>query len=239
VRVKTLTPLLMAAAALLPAPALAQQPPPASPRANGGGFVMVIAGSQTVATSRTSSEFQLFGRTGTVETLQRRTTTPLVDLAAGHTIFRHVAVGFGVVRTNTKQLMTYDARVPVPGSDFQIFPTSDALHDMEHRETQLHFSALWIAPFNDKVSIDFSGGPSVFVVKRDAVVTMTTLAFPVVSKVSDTATGYHAGFALRARLVKSAGLGFRIRYAHATADLPPGSDKVGGLQVGAGLTLVF
>ena len=62
---------------------------------------------------------------------------------------------------------------------------------------------------------------------------------PVVSKVSDTTIGYHAGFALRARLVKSAGLGFRIRYAHATADLPPGSDKVGGLQVGAGLALVF
>lgn len=108
--------------------------------------MMVIAGSQTLATSRTSSEFQLFGRTG------------------GHR-------------------------------------DAPAAHDY--------------------------ASPQVFFVD------------PVVSKVPDTTIGYHAGFALRARLVKSAGLGFRIRYAHATADLPPGSDKVGGLQVGAGLALVF
>ena len=204
---------------------------------------MVIAGSQTVPTSRTSSEFPLFGRTGTIETTERRTTMPLFDLAAGHTILRQLAVGLAVARTSTKQLMTYDARVPVQGSDFQIFPVSDILHDVAHDETQLHISALWIAPFNDKVSIDFSGGPSVFFLERDVLVAMTMpqlfFANPVVSKVSDTTTGYHAGFALRARLVKSAGLGFRIRYAHATADLPPGSDKVGGLQVGAGLALVF
>jgi hypothetical protein len=238
VRVKTLTLLLLAVGFVIPAPARAQQTSPVPP-ATAGGFVMVIAGSQTIPTSRTSSEFQLFGRTGTVQTLQRRTTGPLIDLAAGHTIFNHLALGLAVVRMSKKQLMSYDARVPVAGSEFQIFPTSDLLRDAEDKETQVHFSALWIAPFNNKVSIDFSGGPSVFFVKRDVITAMTTRAFPVVSKLSDTATGYHAGFALRARLVKNAGLGFRIRYAHATADLPPGIDKVGGLQIGAGLTLVF
>lgn len=68
---------------------------------------------------------------------------------------------------------------------------------------------------------------------------MDARAFPVITKDSDTAVGYNAGFGLRALLVKNAGLAFGIRYAHATADFSTGAHEVGGLQVRAGLGVVF
>jgi hypothetical protein len=71
--------------------------------------------------------------------------------------------------------------------------------------------------------------------------TMPQLLFTnvVVTKDSVTAVGYHAGFDLRALLIKNAGLGFGIRYTRATAELSTGKHHVGGLQIGAGLAVAF
>ena len=207
------------------------------------GFVAVMVGSQTISTLTTSSEFELFGRQGTIETTRRRTTAPLFDVSTAHRVFRQFAAGAGVVRTRLNQQVTFDARVPLAATGFQIFPVSDVYDDAAHEETQLHLSVLWIAPFNDKVAIDFSAGPSVIWVNHDSLTGMTMpqpfVANVVVTKDSDTTIGYHAGFGLRALLIKNAGLGFGIRYTRATADLSTGRHQVGGLQIGAGLAVVF
>ena len=236
---KTLTPAVCVVAGLLAAPcAYAQQK-----TQDHGGFVSVVFGSQTIPTLTTASEFDVFGRQGTIETTRRRTSAPLLDVAAAHRMFRRFAAGAAVVRTRTGQRVTFDARVPVSPTGFQIYPVSGVYRDAAHRETQLHFSALWIAPFNEKVEIDFSGGPSVLWVNHDSLTAMTMhelfFATPVVTKDSDTTVGYHAGFDLRALLIKNAGLGFGIRYTRATADLSTGKHQVGGLQIGAGLAVVF
>ena len=235
--------LLFAVVALLAcATAHAQTPPPrAAPARN--SFVTLIGGMQTIDTSQTSSEFQLFGRTGTVETTRRKTSAPLVDLSFATKIHSRLGAGFGFVHTDVKQPVTFNARVPISADSIQIFPVSDTYPDAEHKETQLHFSVLWIAPFNDKVSIDFNGGPSVLLVDHDNIVAMTMpqlfFANPVITRESDTAIGYHAGFALRALLFQNAGLAVRIRYTQATAKLSTGEYTAGGLQIGAGLALVF
>ena len=213
------------------------------------GFAAITFGSQTLHTLQTSSEFDVLGRRGTVRTLRHATSAPLVDVAGALTIRRPFAIGVGVLSTRSTQLLSFDASVPVARGSIPIFPDrdilsiSDVLKDAEHRETQVHVSGFWVAPLNDKVTIDFNAGPSVFFVKHDSIAAMTLtpplFAKAVVTKDSATAMGYHTGFDLRARLVKHAGVAFGIRYAHATASLSTGTHPVGGLQVRAGLAAVF
>jgi hypothetical protein len=133
-----------------------------SPRPLGHAFAAVMVGSQTVSTLSASSQFDLFGRTGTVDTLRRRTDAGLIEVTVAPRIAGPLAVGASAMRARTKQLISYDARVPLaPPPSTQIFPTSGSYRDAEHKETQLHFFASWLFPFNDKVAIDFNGGPSI------------------------------------------------------------------------------
>jgi hypothetical protein len=167
--VKTLTAAVCVAGALLAGPrAYAQQKPQGH-----DGFVTIVVGSQTIPTLTTSAEFDVFGRQGTIETTRRRTSAPLFDVGAGHRITRHFAAGAAVARTRVEQAITFEARVPVSPTGFQIYPVSDIYHDAEHRETPLHSSVLWIVPFNEKVEIDFNGGPSVLWVNHDSLTAMT------------------------------------------------------------------
>ena len=230
--------ILLAGGLMGAAPANAQATRP-MPR----GMVAVTAGAQTIDTLTTSSEFELFGRRGTIETLRRRADAPLFDITGSHRIFGHLAAGLTFARTRTKQLVTYTARVPIAPDTTQIFPVADTYQGAEHAERQLHFFASWVLPFNEKVAVDFSGGPSVLSIKHDSLIGMTMpqlfVTKLVVTKDSDTTMGYHARFGLRARLVKNVGLAFGIRYVRADADLSTGEYRVRGLHIGAGCGLLF
>jgi hypothetical protein len=207
-----------------------------------GGFVSIVAGSQAISAMSTTSEFDLVGNRVTVHTSRRHTTAPLVDVAGAQTIRRHDAAGAAFLRTATKQLMTWDATNPQSPTGLPPLRFQDVYRDATHKETQLHFSALWIAALNNKAAIDFSAGPSVFFVTHDSIAAITgppLLGFAVVSRDSDTTLGYHAGFGFRGLLLKRTALRVAIRYARATADLSTGPHKVGGLQVGAGAAFVF
>jgi hypothetical protein len=80
--VKALTTTVCVAGALLAGPrAYAQQKPQGH-----DGFVTVVFGTQNIPTLTTLSEFEFFGRRGTLETTRRPTSAPLLDVAAAHRI---------------------------------------------------------------------------------------------------------------------------------------------------------
>jgi hypothetical protein len=206
-----------------------------------GGFVTVLAGTETIPTLTTSTEFNLAGDRSTVHTSRPHASASLVDISGAKNITPHIAVGASVVRSKIKQVISYNASLPQSVTGFPVFEVADVYPNAQHQETQIHFSGHWVAPFNDKVALDFSGGPSLFLVNHDSIASITgrPYGFPVISRDSDKVLGFHTGGELRAAIVKQVGLAVRMRYARANADYSTGRHVVGGLQVGAGLALIF
>jgi hypothetical protein len=207
------------------------------------GFITVIAGTHGIPALTASTDFNVSGdERSSVRTSRPNASALFVDIAGAKNITPHIAVGAAVLHSTIEQFISYTAALPQSVTGFPVFEVSDVYPDAQHQETQIHFSGHWIVPFNNKVALDFSGGPSLFLVNHDSIVSITTrplYGYPVISRDSEKVLGLHAGGEVRAAIVRQVGLAVRVRYARANADYSTGRQTVGGLQVGAGLALIF
>ena len=131
---------------------------------------------------------------------------------------------------------------------------STDLTDLKHQEDLFHFQALLILPLNDRIQLQFFGGPTAMTVKQASVIGATTvevgppysavtLESVAVRQLTKTALGFNVGLDLAYMFRERYGAGLFVQYTGGSIDFdesggPPGV-KVGGIQFGGGLRFRF
>jgi hypothetical protein len=147
-----------------------------------------------------------------------------------------------------------NAKIPHPFFFNQLRPISGDVTALQHKETGVHIYAMYFLPLSGKLGVAVFGGPSHFSVKQDFVNDIdysavypydtATFAGAPTANVSASLTGYNVGADVSWRLSKMFAVGGLIRFTGAskTLSVASGNDidaKIGGLQTGAGLRIVF
>jgi hypothetical protein len=222
------------------------------------GYVNVSAGAETTSGELDGARnFRLYGENGTISVRQGIDSGGLFDIAAGARVWRNLSVGIAYHREGTSGEGTADATVPNPG--FTDRPRSVTVNasDLNRTEHAVHLQFGYMVPLNERLSVHLFVGPSFFSLHQDVIsdVSFTEGAFPftsvtatpAIAETSDSGTGYNIGADVAYQLYETTsvkvGLGFFLRYAGATVQVPVldnsvGSD-VGGLQFGFGGRLRF
>lgn len=175
----------------------------------------------------------------------RLVTSAVVDVNGSVRVWKNVALGAGLSRIRTEKLAhPYTATVPQPSGQNVVF--SGVAANTVHGERTVYALASWTATISNRFDVVLSAGPAFFDVEQD-VPTATTVTAPnglrvlTVSstKLSESATGFHAGLDLDYVFARRAGLGILMRYTRGAIDIPNGTQSmtVGGVQIAGGLRL--
>ncbi len=131
---------------------------------------------------------------------------------------------------------------------------STEVTDLGHREDLFHFQALFIVPLDDRIQLQFFGGPTAMTVKQSSVVgatavevgppfTAVTLESVEVRQMTKTGLGFNVGMDLAYMFRDSYGAGLFVQYAGGSINFDkfggPSGVKVGGIQFGGGFRLRF
>ena len=221
------------------------------------GFVSANAIYQVTTSSFTDRfEFEKFVETGSVETSFESKAALGLDGSAGLRLWRNVGVGLGFTtyapgsRDDGGGSVT--ARIPHPfhfGQHREV--SGDA--GLRRKETAIHGSLLYFVPSRSRLSAIIGAGATFFQAEQsfvnevlfDHVYPYDEATFRGVEDDDETASGigFHASVDLGWRFSRSFGAGALVRYAHGTLPFTPGSREVkvdvGGLQVGAGIRVMF
>jgi outer membrane biosynthesis protein TonB len=168
-------------------------------------------------------------------------------------VWRNLAIGVGVSQFRQTNSADVSALVPHPFFFGQPRTIEGVLDGIRREETAVHVSANWVAPVGRHLVVSVGAGPSFFSVKQgfadlprwDESYPFDTATFigADLREASTSKVGFNAGLDVGWYFTRSLGVGFDLRYAHAnvTIDAPGGpvDVKVGGLQVGAGLRVLF
>lgn len=163
-------------------------------------------------------------------------------------------VGVGYIRTTA--IGTGDTTVLVPHPIFLNRPraATKAVTALGHRESMVHLHGAWIVQLNERVHIQFFGGPSLMHLEQ-AIVTNAVLGaevFPyeVVEllgvsgmEVEESGVGFNGGADFAFMIAPYWGIGGFVQYAGGKLDLQmleePTSITLGGFQFGAGIRLKY
>jgi hypothetical protein len=183
---------------------------------------------------------------------------PLFDAGAGV----RIAGGFGVGVTASwfrrSADSTFDLRVPNPLVANAPRQLTGTVAGLQRREAAAHIQALYAIGVG-KGRMMLSAGPTVVRVTQDLLRSIefdehagfTAIAFSqaVTSQASDTAVGFNLGADLSWPLAAHVAVGSMTRYSRARVTLDPGGSTAstaravelhaGGLQIGAGIRLLF
>lgn len=194
-----------------------------------------------------NGDFPLYGELGTFEGPRQIGGGAVFDLAGGARVWRNLAVGLGFSRFGNSNAVSLTASVPDPA--VYDSPVEQALSagELDHSETAVHISAVWVWPYTDKIDIAVFAGPSIFSVNHqtvsaiDVVENTSTVAGVTTAEVSETAVGVHLGADVSYMITPRYGAGVVLRYAGASVDVPGLDDSlgVGGVQLGVGFRLRF
>lgn len=218
------------------------------------GFVNINMGFQPVSReARAEGRQPLYDEEATFEAEIRVGNAPIFDIAGGWRVWKNLAAGVAVSRYHDSSATVLSASIPDPLFFDRPHQRATTVGGLDHSETAVHLSAVWVMPFTDKIDVSISAGPSIISVKKDVIrdITVpnggTTIGSVAMGSVSKTAVGGH--FALDAQYVlledfwmfKTVGAGFFFRYGSASVDFDElaGSLTVGGLNYGLGARLRF
>jgi hypothetical protein len=179
---------------------------------------------------------------------------PLFDIGGSYRFVNRLAVGVSVSSLSRDVDGTLDAKIPHPFYFNALRPISGNLSGLQHKETDVHVYAMYFVPVGRKLTVGLFGGPSHFNVKQDFVTDVDyTASYPFdtaaftgapTENVSTGVMGYNAGVDLSWRLSKVLAIGGLIRFtgASTTLSVARGNDvdaRIGGLQTGAGIRIIF
>lgn len=219
-------------------------------------FFDINAGYQT-GTARLDDRraFSLYGEQGRFDgryAIDRD--SGLFDISGGVHVWRRLAVGAGFSRGSSRHRAEIRALVPHPFFYARPRSTVSEVRGLAHTERAVYIQASWTLPVRRRVAIRLVGGPTIFSLRQDLVTAVATreVAAPydtvqiaAVSTVAHrrSAIGGHVGIDVSLMVTRRIGGGLFVRYATASPelDLDTGraSVKVGGLQTGLGLRLLF
>jgi len=155
---------------------------------------------------------------------------------------------------------TFDLSVPNPTASNKPRALSGTVAELNRRETAVHVQALFAVPLGQKARVMFSGGPSTFNVSQDVVQSVEfdeaagfssiKLNQVLTTGVTQTVVGFNVGADVTWLLGSHFGVGSVTRYSRANLTIAPGSTsastptrsietRAGGLQIGAGVRLLF
>jgi hypothetical protein len=227
------------------------RPPPPADR----GFVSIGAGYQ--ATEREFGDSYTFAsnqETGTARLRYPIKAGPTLDLGGGARLWRRIGAGVALGRFVRDGVVAATSSVPHPLYLLQPREVSGEGEGVRREETIIHLQAQYWVPVSRKLHVILMGGPSIVRVTQALAFDVNyTETYPydaatfggVDAKAAKASTaGFHAGVDLRWMLTRAVGAGVLVRFARASVDLDASESRTvpvnaGGLQVGAGLRVVF
>ena len=179
---------------------------------------------------------------------------PMFDIGGSYRFLHHLAAGLSVTSLSRNVDGTLNAQIPHPFFFNQLRSISGGLSGLQHKETGVHIYAMYFIPVNRKLDVGVFGGPSHFSAKQDFVTDVDyTSSYPFdtatftgapTETVKGSATGYNAGVDVSWRLSNVLAVGGLVRFTGASKTLTAASGndvdvKIGGVQTGAGVRLLF
>lgn len=211
------------------------------------GWLTVNIGAQLTKHEKTTTAppFRVYDENATVTTTRKVGSGPVFDLSGTYDLgFHHLAVGIGLAIFKNTGKATVEMSIPDPLFFNHNNKTTTSL-DLKQQETNIYIPIVYSRQLSSKLVVSAFGGPAFIRVRRDAVtgaaVTAgTSDATPTTTKEKFSGTGgivgFDAGYALTPRF---SGVGF-VRFTAANPKLASGLvSRVGGLQVGAGVRIVY
>lgn len=217
----------------------------AQTKAPGSAFIDINVGAQTgTKTLATSSSFSLYDETATVATSQSIGSGPVFDFGGGYRIWKNLAVGLSFSAYSRTVTGSLTATVPDPIFYNKFTTVSVQSPGLKRSEFGTHVKFIYYIEVNEKVDVAISGGPSFIRVSQDVssatIPSGTTNVSVTIANQSGTAKGGNVGADVNYKIAPKWGVGFFLRYAGGSVDLPVATGvKAGGLQAGAGARLRF
>ena len=211
-------------------------------------FLNVNFGVQEVSrTLDTTSEFPLYGETGTLATTQPIDGGALFDIGAGYKVWKNLAVGIGYSRVQSDADVTLEANVPDPNFFDRPRGVTGVASNAEHAEHAIHLQGTWVMPVTDKMDVAFSFGPTIFMVSQDVATSISvteptpTISSTTITREDKTAVGVNLGVDVNYFFKPRIGAGLLVRYTAGSVDITNADDSmgVGGFQIGVGARLRF
>jgi hypothetical protein len=217
------------------------------------GFVNVNFGQQTKARQAiVEGSFPLYDEVATFDTSASVNAATIFDIQGGVRLWRNLAAGVGFSKYSDPGSAAVSASIPDPVFFDSPHGGNVTVDDLEHSETGLHLSGIWMIPVVDKLDIAVFGGLSMISLKKDLATGITvptggtTVSGVTETRVEESATGGHFGFDIRYIVFRqqrmSIGVGAFGRFASAKVDVPAvtgGTIELGGLNYGAGVRIGF
>ncbi len=149
----------------------------------------------------------------------------ILDIGGGVRAWRSVGIGAGFTR------FAIDETAIIPGID----PVP-----VQHIDSALHVSVVWVRPLSERMDLALSGGPSFLTIQQDLVT--GTLAEAVVARAEQQTVGLHASASFTYFVAPMIGIGASLRFLNGSAELesPDGSMttfEATGWQLGFGVRL--
>ena len=180
----------------------------------------------------------------------------MIDAGGSLQLWRDLSVGASYAQLATSDATSLTGRVPHPiqHGAFRELPLQ-AL-SFNHRQRVTHVFVAWRFPIVERIEVSFFAGPSLYNVSQGVVTNVTireaggppfeTVRVDLVQAGEHrrNAVGGHVGVDVSYMPTRHVGVGFIVRYATATVDLPAArtgglSLPVGGAEVGGGLRFRF
>jgi hypothetical protein len=146
------------------------------------------------------------------------------DIGGGVRVWRSLGIGAAFTKFTIEETAAVSGSDPVP---------------VQHIDSVLHVSGVWVRPLSERMDLAISGGPSFMSIQQDLVT--ATLPEAAVARVKQQTVGLHASGSFTYFVTRMVGVGASLRYLHGSADLDsPGSTttfEATGWQLGFGARL--
>jgi hypothetical protein len=227
------------------------------------GFVQVGGGAQSGShTLASTSTFTIYDEQGSIAGAQEYAGGAIWNIGGGARVWKNLVATLNYTRKSDSIDAAVVASVPHPLFANRPRQTTLTVDELKHSENAYHFSAMWMVPFNEDLTLSFGGGPSFVNVSHEfasggdvqetgVAPEFATVAIQnvTVTRGRKTGTTLNIGADLNYKLPFELGqvgrvgatVGFRyaggeVTLANATGDVDV---KYGGAQIWGGLRVSF
>jgi hypothetical protein len=182
----------------------------------------------------------------------------LFDVGAGVRLANNLGVGLTTSWFQHSGSGAFDLKVPNPLVANKPLDLAGTVTGLKRTELGIHVQGLYAVALGKSARVLLAGGPSIFQTKQDLVRSIefdtlpgfTSLKFDqaLITEVTKTVVGFNVSADITWALASHLGVGTVTRYSRAKLTLDPGAESAvsraielhaGGLQIGAGIRLLF
>jgi hypothetical protein len=236
---------------------LAGRPAAAQPAGIQPATVVVhVNGAMQNGTGRLDENlaFTVYGEGAAAEIIRTADGGMAIDVGGYLTLWRQLVAGATYSQWEGQDAATLTAQIPHPLLRDQPRLIDSRLLELAHRQRTMHTFMGWTVPVDEHVSVILFGGPSFFNVTQEFVSRLrirehgppflqVELQEVETTERGVNGVGINMGADIAYRVAGHVGVGFFVRWAIGSVDLPSRDETisldVGGLQTGGGLRVMF